>query len=144
MPLRVPWDPADDIGDAAIDAQHQALLAQCNRLADLCEADDGANAKQAFDEAYAQLKALAHQHFETETARLAEAGDAGHAGLEDHQAECEEFDYLADEIATTANFDRLELQRFVALWWVGHVKGTAGRHREVLGGGGAGGAGAAG
>lgn len=132
MPLRVPWDAADDVGDAAIDAQHQALLAQCNGLADLCEAGDGAQATQAFDAAYAQLKTLAREHFATESARLA---DAGYAGLDDHQADCEEFEYLADEIATTANFDRLELQRFVALWWVGHIKGTAGRHREVLAGG---------
>ena len=38
---------------------------------------------------------------------------------------CEEFEYLVAEIAMTKNFDKLELQRFLALWWVGHILGDA-------------------
>ena len=49
--------------------------------------------------------------------------------------ECEEFDYLVDEIVTTENFDRLELQRFLALWCLGHIAGSAGDLRALLAGG---------
>jgi hemerythrin-like metal-binding protein len=116
-PARVPWDPAYDVGHPLIDTQHRALIDQCNRLADLCLADEA-----AFDAAFATLKADAQAHFEAESALLA---SHAWADLEDHRIECDEFGYLANEIATTAHFDRLELQRFVALWWVGHVAGSA-------------------
>ena len=71
-------------------------------------------------------------NFETEAALLARCGCAD---LEDHRIECDEFEYLAGEIATTENFDRLELQRFLALWCLGHIKGSAGQLRAVLAGG---------
>lgn len=106
MPFRVDWDSAFATGDALVDAQHQALLAQCNRLADCCGPvpDDA-----AFDAAFDELKRMAREHFAA-----------------DPEADDEEFDWLVDEIATTAHFDRLELQRFVAGWWLGHVRGSAG------------------
>jgi len=129
--LRVDWEPAFAIGHDLIDAQHQALFALCNRLADLCARSDDAG---AFDETLAQLKALANEHFEAELAALAAAGDPA---LDDHGAELEEFDYLVDQIATTEHFDRLELQRFLALWWTGHVAAMAPRLRERLDEGGA-------
>lgn len=69
--------------------------------------------------------------FETEAALLS-GGAHVHADPEDGVAECEEFEYLADEIATTANLDRLELQRFLTLWCVGHVKASARQRREAL------------
>ena len=47
-PARVPWDPAYDVGHPLIDTQHRALIDQCNRLADLCLADEA-----AFDAAFA-------------------------------------------------------------------------------------------
>jgi len=129
-PIRSPWDPGCSVGHEVIDAQHRALLAQCDRLADACagEADD-----PAFDALFAGLKALAREHFEAETAVLQACG---FEALEDHRFECEEFEYLAEEIATTDHFDRVELQRFVALWFAGHIAGTAGRLREALAGGG--------
>jgi hemerythrin len=69
---------------------------------------------------------LARQHFATEEALL--AGQA-HPDLEDYRHACEEFEYLAAEIATTENFDKLELQRFLALWLIGHILGDAKRTR---------------
>lgn len=129
MPNRVPWEPHFSIGHEAIDAQHQALLGQCNRLADLCGGGDEAD--RQFDRAFEQLRALAHQHFETEAALLVERA---HPDVDDHAAECEEFDYLVDEIVTTDNFSRLELQRFLALWCLGHVAGSAQARRAFLAG----------
>lgn len=130
MPCRTPWDPDFDAGHALIDAQHRALLAQCERLADHCggagPADDA-----AFDAGFEQLKRLAREHFEAEAALLEAQGDPDAEG---HRIECEEFGYLADEIATTAHFDRLELQRFVAFWCLGHVRSSAQRCRELLAG----------
>jgi hypothetical protein len=44
--------------------------------------------------------------------------------LEERQNEQDEFDYLANEMITTENFERIELQRFLTLWWVGHIVGS--------------------
>jgi hemerythrin len=124
MPNRATWEPSWRIGHDTLDNQHQSLLAQCNLLADLCEAGDGENAGEAgereFDAAFTQLKTLARQHFETGAALL--AGDPER--LEDYRTECDEFDYLVGEIVTAHNFSRLELQRFLTLWCVGHVAGS--------------------
>lgn len=110
------------------DAQHAALLAQCNALANrYC---GGAADDAAFDAAFDQLKVLAREHFEAEAALLAAGGDPD---LEGHRDELDEFEYVVSEIATTANFDRLELQRFAALWCLGHVRGSGQRVREQRG-----------
>ncbi len=114
MPHRVNWEPGLACGHVSLDAQHRALLEQCNRLADRCED------APAFDEAFETLKALAAEHFELEATLLAGNPEA-------LQAEHDEFGYLLDEVATTANFDRLEVQRFMALWWLGHIRGLAGQ-----------------
>ena len=127
--MRAAWDPQFSAGHELVDAQHQALLSQCNLLADLCDQSNacackGANAEvatRAFDQAYEQLKVLARQQVETEAALLA---DAGYPDLEEHRFECDEFDYLAAEIVTAENFDRVELQRFLTLWCVGHVSSS--------------------
>ncbi len=118
MPQRPAWQDDYAVGSAPIDAQHRALLEACRRLADLCERGND----EAFDEAFARLKALVGEHFEAEAALLAERGCPD---LEAHAEEHEEFVWLADEIASTANFDRLELQRFVSLWCVGHIASAA-------------------
>lgn len=120
MPTRLPWEPRFGVGHALIDAQHRAMLDQCNLLADLCAGGDEAD--RQFDQAFERLRALVREHFAAEAALLAERG---HADLDDHAAECEEFDYLVDEIVTTDNFSRLELQRFLALWCLGHISGAA-------------------
>jgi len=36
------------------------------------------------------------------------------------------------DIITTENFDRNELQTFLALWWTGHILGGAKNHRACL------------
>ena len=105
MPHRVHWDAELATGQPQADQQHQALLALCNRMADLCVAGD----EPGFDAAFVQLKALASEHFEAENVP------------EDR----DEFQFLVDDIATTENFDRLELQRFLAFWWLGHVRDAA-------------------
>ena len=134
MPNRALWEPDFSVGHERIDAQHQALLAQCRLLADHCEGSDAQAAAPQFDQAFEQLKLLAREHFETEAELLAACA---YPGLEDHRFECEEFAYLADEIATAENFDRLELQRFLTLWFVGHIAGSARQQRDCLAGGGA-------
>jgi hemerythrin-like metal-binding protein len=131
VPDRVTWDADFASGHELIDAQHQGLFDQCNRLADLCTGGVGQVSLQQFDQAFDRLKVLAREHFETEASLLSGVSHV-HAEPEDALAECEEFEYLADEIATTANFDKLELQRFLALWCVGHVKASARQLREAL------------
>lgn len=120
-PGRVAWIDDFASGHAAIDAQHRELLALCDALAALSGDADAPR----FDAAFQQFQSLVRRHFEAEAALL-----AGEAARDDHAAEAEEFAYLADEIATTANFDRLELQRFVAVWCLGHVTASARQLRE--------------
>lgn len=122
MPIRVEWSPAYRTGDEAIDTQHQGLLAHSNALADLCAAPADDTGAERFDAAYQQFKVLARAHFDAELAQMARNNDPE---LDDHRAECEEFEYLAGDIATAENFDRLELQRFIALWCLGHVRAAA-------------------
>jgi hemerythrin len=140
MPNRATWEPGHAVGHAVIDTQHQNLLAQCNRLADHCRPGgvEGGEPSvdpafgHAFDESFDRLKAQVREHLETEVALLAELG---YPDPEDHRIEAEEFDYLAGEIITTEHFDRVELQRFVTLWCIGHVTGSAARLRALLAGG---------
>jgi len=129
MPNHVPWDPDFQVGHAAIDAQHRALLDQCNLLADLCTAAPGEPAPQGFDAAFTRLKALVREHLDTESVLLATADPTA---AEDMQDERDEFEYLAGEVATTENFDRFEVQRFVSVWCLGHVTGSAQQLRDVL------------
>lgn len=117
-PLRPDWTPEFESPHAVIDAQHKALLEQCHRLADLCDSGAGTEAVQAFDLAFAQLKSLVREHFDTETALYVELQGPD---PEDLRIEREEFEALAADIATTAHFDLVELQRFAALWCVGHI-----------------------
>lgn len=128
MPQRVPWEAAFACGHALVDDQHQALLAQCDRLADLCQPEAGDAQDAQFDDAFVHLQHLARQHFESEAALLASLGSPE---LENHRFECDEFEYLVSEIVSTAHFDRVELQRFLTQWCLGHVLDSA---RRVLGG----------
>lgn len=128
QPMRVNWSPGFEVGHAAIDTQHRALVALCNELAGRCTSGD----EPGFDQAFERLQVLAREHFDFELAWLQSLGDPG---LDDHRDDCEEFGYLAAEIATTDHFDRLELQRFLALWWLGHVAESAPRLRELQAGG---------
>jgi hemerythrin len=134
MPQRVDWNPDFSVGLALIDAQHQSLLRQCNLLADHCSADGGEEQQGLFDLALDRLMALARAHFTAETDLLAQHGCPE---LEDHRFDCDEFEYLVSEIATPEYFDRVELQRFLALWFLGHVMGSAAQLRAALAGRGA-------
>ena len=140
MPLIAPWEADYAVGDALIDTQHEALLRLTHELADHCPSEEvaatdgcatGAPADQGdplFDQAFERLKVLAREHFETEASRLAPLGDES---LEDHRFECDEFEYLVEQIATTEHFSRVEIQRFLALWCIGHVRGAAEQHRAL-------------
>ena len=125
MPNRMQWDPSYSVGDQALDDQHRNILARCDALAD-CVADTGAEGDREFQHIFDELMALAREHFATEEAHLAARG---HPLLDELKHEGEEYEYLAAEIVTTENFDRLELQRFLSLWWIGHIVEAANRHR---------------
>lgn len=121
-PLAVAWDPGLATGHATLDTQHQALLARCTELAAHCSGDE-----TAFAQRVQQLQVLAAEHFEAEAAVLAAAAGADADAAEDHRLECEEFHHLLADVATAEHFSPVELQRFLALWWLGHVKEMAGR-----------------
>ena len=128
MPNRIQWNPDYRVGSEVLDAQHQAILAQCNALAD-CMADADPQSNPKFNDTFATLMAQARQHFATEESLLAQFG---YPMLEEQQNEHDEFDYLANEIITTENFEPVELQRFLTLWWTGHIVGTSKKYRIFL------------
>ena len=129
MPQHRQWDPGFDVRHEDIDAQHRGLPTLCERLAGHCLQGGGAAHEQRFDADFEALKALVRGHLENETTLLSALGDPD---AEDHRVEHEEFDDLAGEIITTGTFDRLELQRFVALWCLGHITASAAQLRARL------------
>lgn len=129
-PTRAQWDPSFTVGQEAIDGQHRQLLAECNVLADLCAADGGNDtADPQFKAVFARLMVLAREHFAAEEAMLVAGSDPD---LDDYRFAIEEYEYLAAEIATTENFDKIELQQFLALWWIGHIRGAAKQYAASL------------
>ncbi len=121
-PNRVPWTPDFLVGDAIIDDHHRQALERCNRLADYCAA--GAENDQAFEQEFVALMRFAREHFAAEAAALE---SAGHVDLEEFRQECADFEYVSDDIATMENFDKTELQRYLSLWWMGHIIESARR-----------------
>jgi hemerythrin-like metal-binding protein len=125
VPNRVQWNPGYDTGNEILDNQHRNILAQCNAMAD-CVVDTGRESDLKFQETFTELAALAREHFSSEADLLARCACPT---LDEHKNESDEFDYLAADVATTENFDKLELQRFLALWWVGHIIDSGKRYR---------------
>jgi hemerythrin len=128
MPNRVHWNPDYSVGNEILDGQHKAILAHCNKLAD-CITDTDPQRDQKFNDSFATLLVQAHEHFSTEEALLSRCG---YPAMEEHQNEHDEFDYLANEIITTKNFEQVELQRFLVLWWVGHLIDSAKKYRPFV------------
>jgi hemerythrin len=128
MPNRVEWSPRLSVGNETLDAQHRDILAQCNALAN-CLDDASEESDGKFDEIFSDLMSRALEHFSTEEELLTHCG---YPDLDDHRSEQEEYGFLATEIVTAENFDRSELQTFLALWWAGHVMGSAKKHRDFL------------
>jgi hemerythrin len=128
MPNRVQWNSGYGMGNEILDAQHRHILDQCNALAD-CIADADPESDLKFDGIFKQLMAQAGEHFATEKVLLTQCA---YPQLEDHTNEHDEFDYLANEIITTENFEKVELQRFLSLWWIGHIVGSGKKYRAFL------------
>ncbi len=72
---------------------------------------------------------LVREHFSAEKAHLSLFD---YPAMDEQQSEYDEFDYLANEIITTGNFERVELQRFLVLWWVGHLTDSAKKYRRFV------------
>jgi hemerythrin len=128
MSNRVQWEPCYSVGNETLDNQHRNILAQCNALAD-CLADASEEGDRKFRKIFDELMVLAREHFGVEEALLARGG---YPDLEENRDERDEFEYLAAEIMTTENFDKDELQTFLALWWTGHIVGAAKKYRACL------------
>ena len=130
MPNRVQWNPGFAAGNETLDRQHRNILAQCLAMADHV-VDTSPESDLKFQELFTGLTALAREHFASEADLLARCACPT---LDEHRNEIEEFEYLAADVATTENFDKLELQRFLALWWVGHILDSGKRYRACAGG----------
>jgi len=131
MSNRMQWDSRHSVGNETLDEQHRNIVAQCNALADCLGEDGDANDEgdHKFRKIFDELMTLSREHFAAEEALLAASG---YPMLDEHRNESDEFDYLAAEIITTENFDKDELQTFLALWWTGHILGSAKKQRAFL------------
>lgn len=124
MPNHMPWDPAYSVGNGTLDAQHRQILAQCAALAG-ADRQPGA----AFDSRFSALMALAEEHFATEETLLSQNG---YPAIDELQGERKEFSDLLNDIVTTEHFNPDELQRFLGLWWIGHIVGSGKKIRAFL------------
>jgi hemerythrin-like metal-binding protein len=117
MSNHVQWDPLYSVGNEALDSQHKAILAQCNALSDYT-ADPSQAAEQRFRAVFTELLTNVREHFSTEEALLS---IAVYPALDEHREALDEFEELVANIITTDNFDMSEIQRFLVLWWIGHM-----------------------
>jgi hemerythrin-like metal-binding protein len=111
------WQPRYSVGNEVLDQQHQHILAQCQALAD-CLGNSSPASAQDFHNIFSALMARVQEHFSTEEALLARCG---YPAMDEYLNEREEFKYLASDIITTEHFEKIELQRFLTLWWIGHI-----------------------
>jgi hemerythrin-like metal-binding protein len=125
MPNHVQWDPLYSLGNEVLDNQLKAVLAQCNAMGD-CTANPGQHAEQWFRAIFNELLASVREHFSTEEALFP---ITAFAELDEHRAALDEFEDLVADVITTDNFEMPEIQRFLALWWVGHMIDSAKRYR---------------
>ncbi len=121
MSNHVQWDPLFDVANEVLNEQRKAILAQCNALSD-CADSPAQDAEQRFRATLDALRSSAREHFATE---LAIFSSATYPGQDAYRMVKDEFEYLASDIITTDNFGMHEIQRFVALWWVGHLIDSA-------------------
>lgn len=135
MPKHVPWDAAFSVGNELIDQQHQQLLAHCNALADCIPTMPNAPSalvelgERQFDQIFNALLADARTHFADEAKLLAQMDKPALDALEAQQDAQDEFEYLVADIVTAENFSKTEIQRFLALWCVGHLLDSGKRLR---------------
>jgi hemerythrin-like metal-binding protein len=128
MPDYVKWDPLYSVGNEVLDTQHKEILAQCNALGD-CTANPGPDGEQRFHAIFNELLSSARMHFLTEEALLS---IAAYPELDEHRDAVDEFEDLVADVITTDNFEMTEIQRFLALWWVGHLIDSAKRCRAFV------------
>jgi hemerythrin-like metal-binding protein len=128
MPNHLQWDPLYSVGNEVLDNQHKAILAQCNALGD-CTANPGQDPEQEFRAIFSDLLSSVREHFSTEEALLS---SAAYPELDEHREALDEFEDLAVDVITTDNFETTEIQRFLALWWVGHLIDSAKRCRAFV------------
>jgi hemerythrin-like metal-binding protein len=111
------------VGNEVLDNQHKTILDQCN-------AHQGQDSEPQFRAIFNELLMSVREHFSTEEALLS---SAAYPELDGHWEALEEFEDLAANVITTDNFEIPEIQRFVALWWVGHLIDSAKKYRPFLG-----------
>lgn len=127
MPNRVQWNPRYSVGNEALDEQHRMVLEKCNALAEHV-ADVSQESDLKFHTVFNELMMRAREHFASEEELLIRCACPT---LEEYANERDEFEYLSAEIATAENFDKLELQRFLIFWWIGHIIDSGERYRAA-------------
>ena len=126
---RLEWSEAFRVGHAALDQQHEGLLALINRLIDL---DRGVDAR-VFTAVLNELLEYAEKHFSVEEELMQVHGFSGMAA---HLAEHE--DFVQSVIRLRQRFDSSDAtcrgvaRFFLKSWYVGHVLGTDRQYIPLL------------
>lgn len=126
-PIYTQWNQSYAVDDEGVDERHKAILAQCNALAD-CVAETSPDNDLKFKNIFDELMVNARELFQAEENLLARCG---YPALEEVRDEGGEFEYLVTNIATVENFDKVELQQFLASWWAGHLVDFSRKYRKL-------------
>lgn len=128
MSNHVRWDPLYGVGNEVLDNQHKAILAQCNALGD-CIANTAQDVEQQFRAVFNELLTSVRDHFSAEEALLS---IAAYPALDEHREALDEFEELVANVITTDHFDMPEIQRFLGLWWIGHLIDSSKKYRAFV------------
>jgi len=128
MTNHVQWDPLYSVGNEDVDNQNKAILAQCNALGDIA-GKPGLEAQQLYRAAFEELLTSVREIFATEETLLS---SAAHLELDELRDARDEFETLTADIVTTDNFEMSEIQRFMTLWWIGHLIDSTKRYHALV------------
>lgn len=118
---RLEWRDSYRVGHAALDEQHQGLLALVNRLIDM---GDRADAK-AFFVVLNELLQYAEKHFSVEEELMQVHGFAGLAAhVAEHERFVEKVFLLNQRVGSADGTLLASILDFLKSWYIAHVLGT--------------------
>ena len=121
MQIHFEWTETMSVGEPIIDAQHQKLLAQLNKVIDAMVSDVGS--KEVVD-ALAFFEQYMNEHFSYEEKYMLEHS---YAELEEHKKKHQSFkDKYSDfknklDAGTTPGQVLIGIEEFLGEWWLEHI-----------------------
>jgi len=133
MSIHFEWSADLSVGEATIDAQHQRLLAQVNKLIDAMVYGAGS---EEVASAVAFLGQYANEHLDYEEEYMERLG---FKDLTQHKARHDDFRKKYDDFKTelasgkTSETVLIEMEEFLGQWWINHMGYEDRKYHEALG-----------